>query len=244
MSHFVYVTNSDEIQKKKFFFILVRFEAMAAVPIVPTAVSFDDADFQVIDRKQDQPERHAPAPASTVLPTQPPPSVWQVARQHHEAARHPGSVSVPDPVPHCLQGKTCVVTGSFDAVNRERMVQLLVACGASVVSNIRRKTNLVIAGAEAGSAKLAKAASWNIPVWTEAQLYAHIRPRDAARTLPNTLSAVAAPSPASMMPSPPCSEMICQNGGTYGVVRSLPDKRRRRRALNVVQVRVDWPEST
>lgn len=70
-----------------------------------------------------------------------------------------------------LQGKTIVLTGSLTQFSRDDAKQALQDLGAKVAGSVSAKTDLVIAGAAAGS-KLAKAAQLGIPVWGEDELAA------------------------------------------------------------------------
>lgn len=66
-----------------------------------------------------------------------------------------------------LQGQTVVLTGSLSEMTRDEAKQRLQALGAKVTGSVSKKTDLVIAGAEAGS-KLAKAEKLGIEVLDEA----------------------------------------------------------------------------
>jgi DNA ligase (NAD+) len=64
-----------------------------------------------------------------------------------------------------LAGKTVVITGSLPGVTREEAAERLAAAGANVTGSVSKKTDLVLAGEEAG-AKLKKARSLGIRVVT------------------------------------------------------------------------------
>ena len=66
-----------------------------------------------------------------------------------------------------LDGKRCVITGSFEAMSREAMKAALLERGALVVSSVSSKTDLVFAGDKAGS-KLKKAQALGVRVVGEA----------------------------------------------------------------------------
>jgi DNA ligase (NAD+) len=68
-------------------------------------------------------------------------------------------------------GKTVVLTGTLDTFQRAELSELLESLGAKVTGSVSRKTDLVIAGREAGS-KLDKAHELGIEVWDEARLTA------------------------------------------------------------------------
>jgi DNA ligase (NAD+) len=90
-----------------------------------------------------------------------------------EQLRAPGRLSWPEGLPApkapqgVLAGKTIVLTGTLESLSREEAKALLEAAGAKVAGSISKKTDYVIAGAEAGS-KLAKAKDLGIAVLDEA----------------------------------------------------------------------------
>ncbi|HEX2540550.1 MAG TPA: NAD-dependent DNA ligase LigA [Caldimonas sp.] len=74
-------------------------------------------------------------------------------------------------VPLPLAGKTFVLTGALPTLSRDEAKDLLEARGARVAGSVSKKTDYVVAGAEAGS-KLARAEALGIPVLDEAGLRA------------------------------------------------------------------------
>jgi len=70
---------------------------------------------------------------------------------------------------NAFNGKTIVLTGSFEAMTRNQAKTKLLALGAKVTGSVSKKTDLVIAGSKAGS-KLTKAEELGITVWDEARL--------------------------------------------------------------------------
>jgi DNA ligase (NAD+) len=71
--------------------------------------------------------------------------------------------------PQPLAGKTFVLTGTFPTLSRDQAKDLLEAAGAKVAGSVSKKTNYVVAGAEAGS-KLDKAQELGVPVLDEAAM--------------------------------------------------------------------------
>jgi len=66
-------------------------------------------------------------------------------------------------------GRTIVLTGTLERFEREELRAILEARGAKVTNSVSNRTDLVIAGAEAGS-KLEKARELGVEVWNEARL--------------------------------------------------------------------------
>ena len=77
--------------------------------------------------------------------------------------------------PKPLAGKTVVLTGSLPTLSRDQAKDLLEAAGAKVAGSVSKKTDYVVAGAEAGS-KLDKATSLGLAILDEAGLLDLLRP--------------------------------------------------------------------
>ncbi len=70
-----------------------------------------------------------------------------------------------------LAGKTFVLTGTLPTLSREQAKEMLEAAGAKVAGSVSKKTDYVVAGAEAGS-KLDKAQALGVAVLDEAGMLA------------------------------------------------------------------------
>ena len=78
-------------------------------------------------------------------------------------------------------GKTFVLTGTLPNLTRDDATALLRKHGAKVTGSVSKKTNYVLAGAEAGS-KLKKAEDLGVSILNEPELYGLISQEMAART--------------------------------------------------------------
>jgi len=65
-----------------------------------------------------------------------------------------------------LSGKTLVVTGTLPSMGRDEVKDRIEAAGGKVAGSVSKKTDFVVAGAQAGS-KLDKALALGVPVIDE-----------------------------------------------------------------------------
>jgi DNA ligase (NAD+) len=70
-------------------------------------------------------------------------------------------------------GKTIVLTGGLENFTRPALTERLTELGAHVTASVSKKTDLVIAGTDAGT-KLDKARELGVTVWDEAELMKHL----------------------------------------------------------------------
>lgn len=96
----------------------------------------------------------------------------EVIEQLRAAGVHwPESEPAARAAPAALAGKTFVLTGTLPTLSREDAKEMLEAAGAKVAGSVSKKTDYVVAGAEAGS-KLEKAEALGVPVLDEAAMLA------------------------------------------------------------------------
>ena len=73
-----------------------------------------------------------------------------------------------------VAGKTFVLTGTLPTLSRDEAKDLLIAAGAKVSGSVSKKTDFVVAGAEAGS-KLEKAQTLGVRILDEEALMAMLK---------------------------------------------------------------------
>lgn len=88
---------------------------------------------------------------------------------------NPGSKEIPEGKPNCLAGKTFLVTGILEAMERVEAEELIKKYGGKVLSGVTKKLMFMVVGEEAGPAKLAKADDLNVKQLSEDGLLDMIR---------------------------------------------------------------------
>lgn len=122
---------------------------LEAVPDVGPVVAANVADFFANEKNQQIIEKMISQGVQIIAPAQP-----TVA-----------------PADHFFSGKTVVLTGTLSAMSRDEAKAKITAVGGKVTGSVSKKTDYLIAGAEAGS-KLAKAESLGVEVLDESQMLA------------------------------------------------------------------------
>jgi DNA ligase (NAD+) len=79
----------------------------------------------------------------------------------------------PPPQDSPFLNQKIVLTGTLEHFTRDQLKERLEALGAKVTGSVSKNTDLLIAGASAGS-KLAKAQNLGVAVWDEATLRQHL----------------------------------------------------------------------
>lgn len=79
----------------------------------------------------------------------------------------PGTKSIPQGTPTCLANLTFVFTGELESISREDGQDAVKRCGGRVTGQPSGKTDYLVAGKEAGPAKMAKAGSLGIKILDE-----------------------------------------------------------------------------
>ncbi|XP_045760697.1 replication factor C subunit 1 [Maniola jurtina] len=81
--------------------------------------------------------------------------------------KHLGSKEIPEGPPDCLKDCAFLLTGVLDSFERDEVVAAITKYGGCIKSGISRKVTHVLAGDEAGPAKLAKAEELGIKIINE-----------------------------------------------------------------------------
>ena len=66
-----------------------------------------------------------------------------------------------------LEGKTCIISGTFETFSRDEIKDLVELNGGKIGSSVSAKTNYLIAGANMGPSKRTKAETLKVPIISE-----------------------------------------------------------------------------
>ncbi|XP_022660510.1 replication factor C subunit 1-like isoform X1 [Varroa destructor] len=80
-----------------------------------------------------------------------------MAYLNREPPRHLGERAHPPGSPNCLKGFVVVMTGVMDYVEKDEIKEVVERCGGRITGNVSGKTTHLIAGRDAGPAKISKA---------------------------------------------------------------------------------------
>ncbi|XP_057372530.1 replication factor C subunit 1-like [Daphnia carinata] len=104
-----------------------------------------------------------------------------LASRRDGGAKNPGSKSIPEGAPGCMTGLTIVVTGVLESLQREEAEDLVKKYGGKATKSVSKNTSYILAGDDAGPAKLSKAQSMNVPIISEDDFLKMLATRNAAQ---------------------------------------------------------------
>jgi replication factor C subunit 1 len=107
--------------------------------------------------------------------------------QSHPPPPNPGSKIIPDGTANCLAGKTFIITGTLDTLERDEAKSLIVKHGGLVNDTLTKKITHVLVGDQFGGAKMLKILKMKLMTYDEDELLDIIRaskPQDPTKTLP------------------------------------------------------------
>ena len=100
--------------------------------------------------------------------------------------RLPEEEPLPTQEHSAISGKSFVISGVFTHHSRDKYKSLIEGLGGKIASSISSKTNYVLAGANMGPAKLAKATDLGITILSEDELLSLIAPQEDGTASPTT----------------------------------------------------------
>ena len=100
--------------------------------------------------------------------------------------RLPEEEPLPTQEHSAISGKSFVISGIFTHHSRDEYKSLIEGLGGKIASSISSKTNYVLAGANMGPAKLAKATDLGITILSEDELLSLITPQEDGTDSPTT----------------------------------------------------------
>ena len=98
-----------------------------------------------------------------------------VERLRNSGLEFDSTFQQPDGKSSALTGTTFVLTGTLPTLTREEAAAKIEGAGGKVTGSVSKKTDFVLAGAEAGS-KLAKAQELGVKILDEAEFHALLSP--------------------------------------------------------------------
>lgn len=134
--------------------------------------SLDESDLDRSVYDVDQ-EKHAKRQAAAALYHQ---------FQKRAGPSDPGSKEIPKGKPNCLAGLAFVLTGVYESMERDEAASVIKEFGGRVTGSLSGKTNYIVAGAESGPAKLAKAEEMDVGILSEDDLLDLIREKSGLPT--------------------------------------------------------------
>ncbi|KAI3939095.1 hypothetical protein MKX01_001963 [Papaver californicum] len=161
---------------------------------------------------------------------------------------HKGEKEVPEGAPDCLAGKTFVISGTLDSLEREEAEDLIKRHGGRVTGSVSKKTNYLLADEDIGGRKSEKAKELGTAFLTEDGLFDLIHKSKPLKTPPQDLKntkdkgATSQPkgSPLKVVKgyevSPSLEKKTPQKGSAQGV---SPAKRKTQAAADSS---LTWPE--
>ncbi|RZC78493.1 hypothetical protein C5167_002687 [Papaver somniferum] len=100
---------------------------------------------------------------------------------------HKGEKEVPEGAPNCLLGKTFVISGTLDSLEREEAEDLIKRHGGRVTGSVSKKTNYLLADEDIGGRKSEKAKELGTAFLTEDGLFDLIRKSKPTKAPPEEL---------------------------------------------------------
>nr|XP_026484731.1 replication factor C subunit 1 [Vanessa tameamea] len=95
--------------------------------------------------------------------------------------KHLGSKEMPEGSPNCLKDCAFLLTGVLDSFERDEVVEAITKYGGAIKTGISKKVTHVLAGEDAGPAKLAKAQDLGIKVLNEDEFLAMLKDSKAKK---------------------------------------------------------------
>ncbi|XP_003745669.2 replication factor C subunit 1 [Galendromus occidentalis] len=97
-----------------------------------------------------------------------------LAYLNREPPRHLGEKDHPEGSPECMKKFTIVMTGVMDYVEKDEIKRIVEQCGGKITSSISGKTTHLIAGRDAGPAKVARAQAVGAKVLEELEWFDYV----------------------------------------------------------------------